>query len=101
MPSRFGYAYGCRVVWSDVGGDSVESEFGEFPWTEQARKADEARAYPYEERRWQEHKHLLEGERHEMPEMTEAERRWALLPQQRVGSVEPTWDRGKALSCIG
>lgn len=33
-----------------------------FPWTEEGRKAYEARAYAYEERWWQEHKHLLEGE---------------------------------------
>jgi uncharacterized protein YukE len=32
-----------------------------FPWTEEARKAYEARAYAYEERWWQDHKHLLEG----------------------------------------
>jgi hypothetical protein len=33
-----------------------------FPWTAEGRKAYEARAYAYEERWWQEHKHLLEGE---------------------------------------
>jgi len=33
-----------------------------FPWAEESRKAYEARAYAYEERWWQEHKHLLEGE---------------------------------------
>jgi uncharacterized protein YukE len=33
-----------------------------FPWSENARKAYEGRAYAYEERWWQEHKHLLEGE---------------------------------------
>jgi hypothetical protein len=33
-----------------------------FPWDEAERKAYEARAYEYEERWWQEHKHLLEGE---------------------------------------
>jgi uncharacterized protein YukE len=33
-----------------------------FPWTEQARKAYESRAYAYEERWWQEHRHLFEGE---------------------------------------
>jgi hypothetical protein len=33
-----------------------------FPWTEEARKAYEARAYAYEECWWQDHKHLLEGE---------------------------------------
>ncbi|MFD0524469.1 hypothetical protein [Paractinoplanes durhamensis] len=33
-----------------------------FPWTEAARRAYEARAYAHEERWWQEHKHLLEGE---------------------------------------
>lgn len=32
-----------------------------FPWTEEARKAYEARAYAHEERWWQEHRHLLEG----------------------------------------
>jgi len=33
-----------------------------FPWDEGERKAYEARAYEYEERWWQEHQHLLEGE---------------------------------------
>jgi uncharacterized protein YukE len=33
-----------------------------FPWSEGARKAYEGRAYAYEERWWQENKHLLEGE---------------------------------------
>ncbi|MEV4345005.1 hypothetical protein AB0J83_11060 [Actinoplanes sp. NPDC049596] len=33
-----------------------------FPWADDARDAYEARAYAYEERWWQENKHLLEGE---------------------------------------
>jgi hypothetical protein len=33
-----------------------------FPWTEDGRRAYEARAYVYEDRWWQEHKHLLERE---------------------------------------
>jgi uncharacterized protein YukE len=33
-----------------------------FPWDEAERQAYEARAYEYEERWWQEHEHLLEGE---------------------------------------
>jgi hypothetical protein len=34
----------------------------EFPWEESARIAYEGRAYEYEERWWQEHAHLREGE---------------------------------------
>jgi uncharacterized protein YukE len=33
-----------------------------YPWEDAAREGYEARAYAYEERWWQEHKHLFEGE---------------------------------------